>query len=91
MPGLCSIIRAAISRVGRPASPAPRRMRSTLYCCRVMPWASTTRDSAVRTRSAVPRRVTTASSAADAKGFFCWISSRIVPIVSPTNNGSIID
>ena len=80
MPGLFSIIREAISRVGRPSSPAPRRMRSTLYCCRVMSCASVTRLSASRTRSAVASSVTTASSAADSNGRVCLISSRIDPI-----------
>ena len=80
MPGLCSIIRAAISSVGRPASPAPRRMRSTLYCCSVIPWGSTTAESAVRNLSAVRSSVTTASSAGDANGLVCLISSFTVPI-----------
>ena len=37
MPGVRSIMLAAIERVGRPAGPAPRKIRSTLYCCPVMP------------------------------------------------------
>ncbi len=87
MPGLFSIMREAISRVGRPEAPAPRRMRSTLYCCRVMPRSSTTSESPLRTRSAVATSVTTPSSATDANGRAWWISSRIVPIATqaPTN------
>src|SRR6266581_4713979 len=73
-PGLFSIIRWPISRVGRPEEPAPRRIRSTLYCCRVIPRASTTPERTRLRRSVVRRRATTPSAALDANGRPCLIS-----------------
>jgi len=58
-PGVCSIIRSPIVRVGKPSGPAPRSIRRTLYCCGVMPCGSMTcarlrfMASAVRNRPSV--------------------------------------
>ena len=37
MPGAAWIMRSRMTSVGSPSAPAPRRMRSTLYCCIVTP------------------------------------------------------
>jgi hypothetical protein len=41
-PGVCSIMRSPMLNVGKPSGPAPRRIRSTLYCCGVIPCGSMT-------------------------------------------------
>ena len=75
IPAASSTIRSRIASVGNPASPAPRRMRSTLYCWIVMPCASTTCARCRCITAAVRRMLTTTSSAEDRKGLVCLISS----------------
>ncbi len=53
MPGVSSISRSPMASVGIASPPAPRRMRSTLYCCGVMPCGSSTAATARRNESAV--------------------------------------
>jgi hypothetical protein len=59
VPGVCSIIRSPMVRVGKPPGPAPRRIRSTLYCWGVTPCGSITcarrrfTASAVRSKQSV--------------------------------------
>ena len=77
----------AISVLGNPLSPAPRRMRRTLYCWLVMPCGSMTAPMKRRMTSAVRRIVTAASSAFDGKGFRCFSSRTTVGDTS----GRLID
>lgn len=74
VPGVCSIIRSPMVKVGNPTGPAPRRIRRTLYCWGVIPCGSITRANRRFTASAVLSRQSVACCSGERKlsGGFGW-------------------
>lgn len=69
-----SIMRSRIASVGIPPTPAPRMIRSALYCARLKPDGSTTLAKARLTIDAVRSSAIVASWAVERKGLPCRIS-----------------
>ena len=90
--GVAVTMRAEISFLQRPSSPAPRRMRRTLYCDCVISNSCRNVSAAYDSSEAVRRTLRKASCCKETKGRFCFRVTAngdfLVVVISPSFRGA---